>query len=144
TAADPGRPVPAIEANGVFKIFGRRPERGVRALQAGTSREELRDKGLTPAVIDATFTVDPGEIFVVMGLSGSGKSTLIRTVNRLLDPTAGTVAIDGQDISALDAAGLRRVRREKISMVFQHFALMSHRTVGENAAYGLQVQGMNS
>ncbi len=95
-------------------------------------------------MIDATFSVDPGEIFVVMGLSGSGKSTLIRTVNRLLDPTAGTVVIDGTDISSLDAVGLRRVRREKISMVFQHFALLPHRTVGENAAYGLQVQGMNS
>ncbi|USQ80641.1 glycine betaine/L-proline ABC transporter ATP-binding protein [Ornithinimicrobium faecis] len=135
--------MPALEANGVFKIFGRRPERGVRALQGGGTREELREQGLTAAVIDASFSVDPGEIFVVMGLSGSGKSTLIRTVNRLLDPTAGTVAIDGQDISNLDGRALREVRRKKISMVFQHFALMPHRTVGENAAYGLQVQGVN-
>ncbi|NLT53904.1 MAG: glycine betaine/L-proline ABC transporter ATP-binding protein [Actinomycetales bacterium] len=135
--------MPAIEANGVFKIFGRRPERGVRALQQGKTRDDLRKQGLTAAVIDASFTVDPGEIFVVMGLSGSGKSTLIRTVNRLLDPTAGSVVIHGTDISSLDAAALRRVRREKISMVFQHFALLPHRTVGENAAYGLKVQGVN-
>nr|WP_281496684.1 betaine/proline/choline family ABC transporter ATP-binding protein [Ornithinimicrobium sp. F0845] len=112
-------------------------------MQEGRDREELRARGLTPAVIDATFSVDPGEIFVVMGLSGSGKSTLIRTVNRLLDPTAGSVVIGGTDISSLDGAALRQVRREKVSMVFQHFALLPHRTVGENAAYGLEVQGVN-
>ncbi|WP_368660259.1 glycine betaine/L-proline ABC transporter ATP-binding protein [Ornithinimicrobium sp.] len=99
---------------------------------------------MTPAVIDASFTVDRGEIFVVMGLSGSGKSTLIRMVNRLLDPTAGSISLDGQDISGLKAEQLRAVRREKVSMVFQHFALLPHRTVGENAAYGLGVQGVNT
>ena len=135
--------MPAIEAEHVYKIFGRRAERGVQSLQAGATRAELRERGLTPAVIDASFTVEPGEIFVVMGLSGSGKSTLIRTVNRLYDPTAGSIVIDGTDISTLSGAKLRRVRREKISMVFQHFALLPHRTVGENAAYPLAVQGMN-
>src|SRR5699024_1565856 len=95
------------------------------------------------AVIDASFAVERGEIFVVMGLSGSGKSTLIRMVNRLFEPTAGTVAIDGEDITLLHANDLRLVRREKISMVFQHFALFPHRTVGENAAYGLETQGIN-
>jgi glycine betaine/proline transport system ATP-binding protein len=135
--------VPAIEASGLYKIFGRRPERGVRALQGGATRADLLKDGLTPAVIDASFDVAPGEIFVVMGLSGSGKSTLIRMVNGLLDTTAGSIEIDGQNISTLSADELRQVRRRKISMVFQHFALLPHRTVGENAAYGLMVQGVN-
>nr|WP_269813378.1 glycine betaine/L-proline ABC transporter ATP-binding protein [Ornithinimicrobium sediminis] len=127
----------------MYKIFGRRPERGVRALQDGATRADLLKDGLTPAVIDASFDVAPGEIFVVMGLSGSGKSTLIRMVNGLLDTTAGSIEIDGHNISTLSADELRQVRRRKISMVFQHFALLPHRTVGENAAYGLMVQGMN-
>jgi glycine betaine/proline transport system ATP-binding protein len=134
---------PVIQASGLFKVFGRRPERAVARLRAGESREELRRQGLTPAVIDASFNVDEGQIFVVMGLSGSGKSTLIRMVNGLLEPTAGTISLGGEEITRLDAKGLRRVRREKVSMVFQHFALLPHRTVGENAAYGLKVQGVN-
>jgi glycine betaine/proline transport system ATP-binding protein len=133
----------AIEATEVYKVFGRRPERGVERLRRGASREDLREDGLTPAVIDATFHVDEGEIFVVMGLSGSGKSTLIRMVNGLVEPTAGTIRVGGRDVTALDARELRAVRREKVSMVFQHFALLPHRTVGENAAYGLKVQGLN-
>lgn len=132
-----------IEAHNVYKIFGRRPERGVTALQEGADRETLLDQGLTPAVIDASFDVAEGEIFVVMGLSGSGKSTLIRMVNGLLPPTAGIMNVAGHDINALDAKGLREARRDKVSMVFQHFALLPHRTVGENAAYGLQLRGMN-
>jgi glycine betaine/proline transport system ATP-binding protein len=133
--------VAVIEASGLYKIFGRRPERGVSRLRDGASREELRADGLTAAVIDAAFEVAEGEIFVVMGLSGSGKSTLIRMVNGLLEPTAGTIEVQGEDITRLNAKQMRAVRREKISMVFQHFALFPHRTVGENAAYGLQVQG---
>lgn len=132
-----------IEAHNVFKIFGNRPERAVERVRAGASREDLRKDNLTPAVIDATFDVAEGEIFVVMGLSGSGKSTLIRMVNGLLAPTAGTMSIAGEDITRLKGKDLRRVRREKVSMVFQHFALLPHRTVGENAAYGLKVQGLN-
>lgn len=133
----------AIEASGLYKIFGRRPERGVERLRQGATREELRADGLTAAVIDATFDVAEGEIFVVMGLSGSGKSTLIRMVNGLVEPTAGTMRIAGRDITDLDRRELRAVRAEKVSMVFQHFALLPHRTVGENAAYGLKVQGLN-
>ena len=133
----------AIEATEVYKVFGRRPERGVDRLRRGASRDDLREDGLTPAVIDATFEVNEGEIFVVMGLSGSGKSTLIRMVNGLVEPTAGNIRVGGRDITALDARELREVRREKVSMVFQHFALLPHRTVGENAAYGLKVQGLN-
>ena len=132
-----------IEANGLFKVFGRGGNRAVEALKNGTPRDDLRKQGLTAAVIDASFEVERGEIFVVMGLSGSGKSTLIRMVNRLFEPTVGTIAIDGQDITSLHAKELRVVRREKISMVFQHFALFPHRTVGENAAYGLETQGVN-
>ena len=135
--------MPLIAAEHLYKIFGRRPQRGVEALQRGATREQLRAEGLTPAVIDASFEVDPGEIFVVMGLSGSGKSTLIRMINGLHPATSGDVIIDGENLAGLKGEALRRVRREKISMVFQHFALLPHRTVGENAAYGLKVQGMN-
>ncbi|HIW99432.1 MAG TPA: glycine betaine/L-proline ABC transporter ATP-binding protein [Candidatus Nesterenkonia stercoripullorum] len=126
-----------------YKVFGRRAERGVEKLKSGTPREELREEGLTAAVIDATFDVPESEIFVVMGLSGSGKSTLIRMVNGLLDPTAGSVTVGGVDISRFNDRELRSIRREKISMVFQHFALLPHRTVGQNAGYGLEVRGVN-
>ncbi|WP_289017752.1 glycine betaine/L-proline ABC transporter ATP-binding protein [uncultured Ornithinimicrobium sp.] len=135
--------MPLLAAEHLYKIFGRRPQRGVEALRNGATRAELRAEGLTPAVIDASFEVSPGEIFVVMGLSGSGKSTLIRMINGLHPATAGEVVIEGENLSALKGEALRRVRREKISMVFQHFALLPHRTVGENAAYGLKVQGMS-
>lgn len=135
--------MPAIEAKSIYKIFGRGGERAVARLQGGASREELRADGITAAVIDASLDVEAGEIFVVMGLSGSGKSTLIRTVNGLLPPTAGHMLVDGQDVTAASPAALREIRSKKISMVFQHFALFPHRTVGENAAYGLRVQGVN-
>lgn len=133
----------AITASHLYKIFGRRPERGVAALQGGATRDDLREDGLTPAVIDAGFEVQPGEIFVVMGLSGSGKSTLIRMVNGLLEPTAGDLLIGDRNITNLSPQDLRRVRRDKISMVFQHFALLPHRSVGENAAYALEIQGIS-
>ena len=136
--------MPTIEAEGIFKVFGRRSTSAVSRLRDGTTtRDELRSEGLTAAVIDASFTVDPGQIFVIMGLSGSGKSTVLRTVNGLLEPSAGSMRIDGDDITQMSRKQLRAVRREKISMVFQHFALFPHRTVGENAAYGLEVQGLN-
>lgn len=133
----------AIQASHVFKIFGRRPEGGVTALKDGTSRADLRKRGLTAAVIDASFEVEPGEIFVVMGLSGSGKSTLIRMVNGLLPMTSGEISIQGKELSRLGTQEMLKVRRENVSMVFQHFALLPHRTVGENAAYGLKIQGVN-
>ncbi|MFG2095127.1 glycine betaine/L-proline ABC transporter ATP-binding protein [Streptomyces sp. NPDC048612] len=131
-----------LQAEHLYKVFGRRPEDAVRALEAGASRDELRAEGTTAAVIDASIEVDEGQIFVVMGLSGSGKSTLLRMLNGLLEPTAGTVRIDGQDLTSLSDKELRKVRSEKISMVFQHFALFPHRSVLENAAYGLEVQGV--
>ena len=134
---------PVISAEGLYKVFGPRPERGVRELRSGRSREDLREQGLTAAVIDASFSVDPGEIFVVMGLSGSGKSTLIRMVNGLLPATDGEIRIGEEVLSKMSPAQVRDVRRRRISMVFQNFALLPHRTVGENAAYGLEISGMN-
>lgn len=131
----------AIVARNTYKVFGKRPEEGVQRLKAGATREELRESGLTAAVIDASFEVKEGEIFVVMGLSGCGKSTLIRMVNGLLEPTAGELLVYGDDVVKMNHHQLRQTRREKVSMVFQHFALLPHRTVGENAAYGLQIKG---
>ena len=132
----------AIVANSTYKVFGKNPERGVQRLREGATREELRKEGITAAVIDASFEAREGEIFVVMGLSGSGKSTLIRMVNGLWEPTAGELLVLGDDIVTMNHQQLRRTRREKVSMVFQHFALLPHRTVGQNAAYGLQIQGI--
>ncbi|WP_310962766.1 quaternary amine ABC transporter ATP-binding protein [Nocardioides terrisoli] len=134
--------MPAIEARHLYKIFGRRGRDGVDRLEAGASTEDLRSSGLTAAVIDASFTVEEGEIFVVMGLSGSGKSTLIRMVNGLHEPTSGHVEVYGDNLTAMKPAQLRAARRDKISMVFQHFALLPHRSVVENAAYGLEIKGV--
>ncbi|MFB6907628.1 quaternary amine ABC transporter ATP-binding protein [Streptomyces bacillaris] len=131
-----------LQAENLYKVFGRRPDQAVRKLEDGADRDELRADGTTAAVIDASFTVEPGQIFVVMGLSGSGKSTLLRMLNGLLEPTAGRVLFDGQDLTALAPRELRQVRSTKISMVFQHFALFPHRSVLDNAAYGLEVQGV--
>ena len=134
----------AITVSGLYQVFGRNPARGVRDLKDGQSRDDLRKNGLTAAVIDASFEVHPGEIFVVMGLSGSGKSTLIRAVNGLLKATAGEVLIGEDPIADMTEAQLRDVRRTKISMVFQNFALLPHRTVGDNAAYALEIQGVSA
>ncbi|MER6954612.1 betaine/proline/choline family ABC transporter ATP-binding protein [Streptomyces sp. NPDC000618] len=131
-----------LEAEHLYKVFGRRPQQAVERLRAGADREELRADGATAAVIEASFTVRPGQIFVVMGLSGSGKSTLLRMLNGLLEPTAGRVLFDGQDLTALADRELRAVRANRVSMVFQHFALFPHRSVLDNAAYGLAVQGV--
>src|SRR5699024_10298244 len=138
-----GNWMPAIEASNIYKVFGRHPEEGVARLKAGESRDDLKKDGLNAAVIDASFTVEEGEMFVVMGLSGSGKSTLIRAVNGLLEPTDGTVTVYGEDITNVSPKKLREIRRERVSMVFQHFALFPHRTVRENAAYGLETKGMD-
>ncbi len=133
----------AIRAEGLYKVFGRRPEDVVRQLREGASTEDVVAKGATPAVIDASFDVRPGEIFVVMGLSGSGKSTLIRMLNGLLTPSAGHVHVGGRDVAELDPKSLRQLRSEEMSMVFQHFALLPHRSVLENAGYALKVQGVD-
>ncbi len=132
---------PAVEAKNLFKVFGRNPREGVRRLQAGQSRAEIADVG-TAAVIDASFSVQPGEIFVIMGLSGSGKSTIIRMLNGLLQPTSGEVLVGGRNVTRASAGDLRDIRRSSVSMVFQHFALLPHLTVLDNAAYALEIQGV--
>ncbi|MBB5120614.1 glycine/betaine ABC transporter ATP-binding protein [Streptomyces eurocidicus] len=131
-----------LQAEHLYKVFGTRPQAAVERLEGGAGRDELRADGTTAAVIDASFEVEAGQIFVVMGLSGSGKSTLLRMLNGLSEPTAGRVLYDGQDLTALTPRELRAVRSHRISMVFQHFALFPHRSVLENAAYGLEVQGV--
>lgn len=131
---------PAVEAKNLFKVFGRNPKDAVRRLKAGETRTQVADVG-TAAVIDASFSVQPGEIFVIMGLSGSGKSTLIRMLNGLHDVSGGTVTMLGDQITDVPAARLREVRRDRVSMVFQHFALLPHRTVADNVAYPLELRG---
>jgi glycine betaine/proline transport system ATP-binding protein len=130
----------SISVERLYKIFGPRPEQMVRRLEEGADQEDMQAEGSTAAVVDASFTVQDGETFVVMGLSGSGKSTLIRMLNGLLTPTAGHVRVDGQDITGMTDRQLREMRQRTMSMVFQHFALFPHRTVLDNAGYGLQVQ----
>lgn len=132
-----------IEARNLTKIFGPRPAVALERLRAGATKEELlAQSGNTLALHDVTISVARGEVFVVMGLSGSGKSTLIRHLNRLIDPTDGTITIDGVDMLSLSLRRLNEIRRYKMSMVFQRFALMPHRTVLDNIAYGLEVHGL--
>ncbi|MEU5847048.1 glycine betaine/L-proline ABC transporter ATP-binding protein [Saccharopolyspora shandongensis] len=131
----------SVRVERLYKIFGPQPTELVRRLEAGADQEELKAAGATAAVVDASFDVKEGETFVVMGLSGSGKSTLIRMLNGLLTPTSGSVHVDDEDITGMSAAALRAMRQQKMSMVFQHFALFPHRTVLDNAGYGLQIRG---
>src|SRR3954453_12381209 len=134
---------PLIRASGVWKIFGRHGERLLGTPEAELPRAELRAKtGCVIAVRDVSLEVWPGEVFVVMGLSGSGKSTLVRTLIRLIEPTAGDIQIVGDDVMAADPSALREMRRHTVSMVFQHFGLLAHRTVIENVAFGLEIQGV--
>lgn len=131
-----------IEIRGVTKIFGSHPEAALAQLREGAGREALlADTNHTVALNDVTLTIDKGQIFVVMGLSGSGKSTLIRHLNRLIDPTAGSITVDGVDVTKLSIAELISFRRDHLAMVFQHFALLPHKTVIDNIAYGLALQG---
>ncbi|ASN06590.1 quaternary amine ABC transporter ATP-binding protein [Virgibacillus necropolis] len=133
--------MPVIEVNDLSKVFGKNPRQALNLLDKGTSKDEiLKETGNTVGVNRATFSVEAGEIFVIMGLSGSGKSTLVRLLNRLIEPTEGSVLIDGEDLSNMNKKELRDVRREKMSMVFQRFALFPHRTILENAEYGLEIQ----
>jgi glycine betaine/proline transport system ATP-binding protein len=132
-----------VSCRGVWKVYGPKAERIIGSPEAQLPRAELLEKtGCVAAVRDVSFDVRPGEVFVVMGLSGSGKSTLVRMINRLLDPTAGQVLIDGEDVVAANQDRLREIRRTKVSMVFQHFGLFPHRTISDNVGYGLEVRGM--
>ena len=133
---------PPIECKNLWKIYGQRDKEALAAIQAeGLDKDEVRDRfGCAVGVVNATFNVNPGEIFCVMGLSGSGKSTLVRHVNRLIEPTAGQVLINGEDIGQVSKEELRQLRSEKIGMVFQHMALLPHRNVRENAAFALELR----
>ncbi len=132
-----------IQVKNLTKIFGSKPDKAIQLLQEGGSKQQiLQDTGLTVGVNQASFAVNTGEVFVIMGLSGSGKSTLVRLLNRLIEPTCGSIEIDGEDVAAMSKEQLREVRRKKLSMVFQRFALFPHRTVLENVEYGLEIQGL--
>ena len=132
-----------LEVKSLYKIFGDQPEKAFKLLAKGHDRASILQKtGQTLGVQDVNLAIDEGEIFVVMGLSGSGKSTLVRLFNRLIEPTRGQVLIDGEDIAAISDSELRQVRRKKISMVFQSFALMPHLSVLENTAFGLELAGV--
>ncbi|MFJ1785960.1 glycine betaine/L-proline ABC transporter ATP-binding protein [Streptomyces anulatus] len=135
---------PVFSVRNLWKVFGPKADRIPGGEHAALPPAELREAtGCTAAVRDVSFDVRKGEVFVVMGLSGSGKSTLVRCLTRLIEPTSGTLAIDGEDVLAMDRSRLRELRRHRAAMVFQHFGLLPHRTVLDNVAYGLEIQGLN-
>ncbi|RXK07657.1 glycine betaine/L-proline ABC transporter ATP-binding protein ProV [Halarcobacter ebronensis] len=128
----------------VFKVFGEEPKKALKMLQNGKSKEEIFKKtGMTIGVQDASFEIYEGEIFVIMGLSGSGKSTLVRLLNRLIEPTSGKIYIDETDVTNLNDKDLIEIRRKKISMVFQSFALMPHMNILDNVSFGLELSGVD-
>ena len=132
-----------IAIEGLYKVFGSHPEDALALLKQGLKRDEIFARtAQTVAVENASFDIQEGEIFVLMGLSGSGKSTLLRMFNRLIEPTSGAVKVDGEDITKMSEAALIELRRRKMSMVFQSFALLPNRTVYENASFGLEVSGV--
>jgi len=128
----------------VCKVFGESPKKALKLLDKGLSKDEIFEKtGNTLGVVNASFDINEGEIFVIMGLSGSGKSTLVRLFNRLIEPSRGELILEGQDIAKASKSELRKIRREKMSMVFQSFALMPHMSVIENTAFGLELSGVS-
>jgi len=133
----------AIDAKGVWKVFGDRSEEALKAIHAeGLSKAEVLERfNCVVGVADASFEIEKGELFCVMGLSGSGKSTLVRHVNRLLEPTAGSITIGNDDVMGLNPDGLRDLRNRRVAMVFQNFGLMPHRTVRDNVAMPLEIRG---
>ncbi len=133
-----------LEVKNLFKVFGEHPGQAFKLLQTGHDKSAIFQRtGLTVGVQDVSLSINEGEIFVIMGLSGSGKSTLVRLLNRLIEPTRGQVLLDGEDIAAISDDALRQVRRKKISMVFQSFALMPHMSVIDNTAFGLELAGVD-
>ncbi|WP_188012992.1 quaternary amine ABC transporter ATP-binding protein [Photobacterium damselae] len=135
---------PLIRVKKLYKVFGPKAKQVLTQVKAGESKDDiLAQTGHTVGLSDINLDIYPGEIFVVMGLSGSGKSTLIRHFNRLIEPTEGIIEVDGTDVLSLKEKDLQHFRRHKMSMVFQRFGLMPHKTVLENVSYGLQVQGVN-
>ena len=136
-------PKPLIQIEGLYKVFGKNPKSVMPMVHAGKSKDQiLADTGHTLGLKDINMNIHKGEIFVIMGLSGSGKSTLIRHFNRLIDPTEGMIKFEDIDVMKLPAKELEQFRRHKMSMVFQRFGLMPHRTVIENVSYGLSIQGV--
>lgn len=136
------RPV-KISIRNVFKVFGEQPEKALGQLKSGKTKSEIHaSTGCSIGVNNASFDIHAGEIFVIMGLSGSGKSTMLRLLNRLIEPTSGTIEIDGQNVTQMKRSELIALRRRDISMVFQSFALLPNRTVIDNAAFGLEIGGM--
>ena len=133
---------PKISCRHVWKIFGPNPERFFRTHNGDPDSEAFSGSGYIPAVRDATLDVYPGEILVIMGLSGSGKSTLVRCLSRLIEPTGGEILFDGRDLLKATPKEMIELRRHKMGMVFQHFALLPHRTVLHNVAFPLEVQGI--
>ncbi|MEJ7706586.1 MAG: betaine/proline/choline family ABC transporter ATP-binding protein [Nocardioidaceae bacterium] len=133
----------ALSVKDLWKVFGPKADKIIGTPSAALPRSEMLAKtGCVAAVRDVSFEVAPGEVFVVMGLSGSGKSTLVRCLTRLIEPTAGTVSIDGNDMTSASDGKLRELRRNHVSMVFQHFGLLPHRQVLDNVAYGLEIRGV--
>ncbi|WP_282077775.1 quaternary amine ABC transporter ATP-binding protein [Epibacterium ulvae] len=131
-----------VELRNVWKVFGQRSDEAMKAIHARglTKPEVLEEFQCVVGVQDATFSVNRGEIFCIMGLSGSGKSTLVRHINRLIEPTAGEIEVLGQNVNAMTASELRRMRAEQIGMVFQHMALLPHKSVRDNVAYPLEIR----
>src|SRR5690625_4964857 len=133
-----------IKVKNLTKVYGRKPKQAINYLDEGKSKAEILElTGMTVGVSKANFEVNPGEIFVIMGLSGSGKSTLVRMLNRLVEPTEGEIYINGKDIAKMNREDLRNVRRKKMSMVFQNFALLPHKTILQNTEFGLEIQGVS-
>ncbi|MEA2331688.1 MAG: glycine betaine/proline transport system ATP-binding protein [Thermoleophilaceae bacterium] len=134
---------PLLRAEGIWKVFGPGADKVMGTPDAQLTRAELQERtGCVIAVRDVSLEIKPGEVFVVMGLSGSGKSTLVRTLIRLIEPTAGSITISGRNVMEADAGALRELRRHTVSMVFQHFGLLAHRRVVDNVAFGLEIQGV--
>lgn len=134
---------PKMQVQSLYKVFGTSPELALKMLDQGATKDEILEKTKqSVGLADVSFDVYDGEILVVMGLSGSGKSTLIRCLNRLIEPSGGKIVIDNCDITQLNSADLRNLRRKKFGMIFQHFALFPHRSVQENAEFGLEIQGV--
>lgn len=134
---------PIIRVDSVWKVFGKNPERALSPENADRGKADLQSElGVVIGLNDVSFEVNRGETFVIMGLSGSGKSTMVRCLIRLIEPTTGNIVIDGQNVTTMDDRELMEFRRDKIAMVFQHYGLMPHRNVLDNAAWGLEVQGV--
>ncbi|MGQ7596138.1 quaternary amine ABC transporter ATP-binding protein [Streptococcus suis] len=133
-----------LEVKNLTKVFVKKQKAALEMVKQGKSKTEILKKtGATVGVYDANFSIQEGEIFVIMGLSGSGKSTLVRMLNRLIEPSSGSIVLDGQDISKMNAEELRQVRRHDMNMVFQSFALFPHKTILENTEFGLELRGVS-